>query len=322
MASPVFLFIDVLALLALLIGLISSSLIIFIVLFHRRQGLNTIPLFLVCNSCSGAIVMCAAYFSIYVYILKNDLSVNDGHNNYGNDPLCPLRTYLFFSGASLLYLSYCLQALNRLIHVVFPNKSWLQKSFIFYITLIVIQWILGFLIALPYYMWGKMVYITTELFCLIPFQDPLAIMLAAMTIYGIPLTILSIMSFWIWSYVHGHRHNTIQRQTTVNREFVMLKRMLIPLFALTVLGVPYLTLFTITWINHKQLPLTYLTYRLSYLFIAIGLGTVNMITLLLTPKLKAIFLSYLKQKRSDQNSTRQQTNLTNAIRLNRIQPVP
>jgi len=68
----------------------------------------------------------------------------------------------------------------------------------------------------------------------------------------------------------------------------MLKRIILPTFSLIFLGIVYLSLFFQAIANQYQTH--FLTYRLSYLFIAIGMSFIHVITILHTPSIKKAVL--------------------------------
>jgi cytochrome c biogenesis protein CcdA len=71
----------------------------------------------------------------------------------------------------------------------------------------------------------------------------------------------------------------------------MLKRITLPTFSLMFLGIVYLALFFQAIANQYQTH--FLTYRLSYLFIAIGMSFIHIITISQTPVLATAALELL-----------------------------
>ncbi|CAF1205863.1 unnamed protein product [Didymodactylos carnosus] len=141
-----YIFIDILALISLVIGSIWSFIIISIIIYNRRQLYN-ISTLLICNSCCACIFQCYNIFALYVYMLRADLTKPDGGVNLPSDRLCTIRAWLLFSGACAVYWSYMLQGFHRLVTTVFYKKRWLQKSAVFYIIVIILQWIMGGLVS-------------------------------------------------------------------------------------------------------------------------------------------------------------------------------
>jgi cytochrome c biogenesis protein CcdA len=100
---------------------------------------------------------------------------------------------------------------------------------------------------------------------------------------------------------------TVQRRRIIDRQLRMLKRMILPTFSLIFLGIVYLTLFFQAIANQYQTH--FLTYRLSYLFIAIGMSFIHIITILHTPPIKTAVLElFYCLRRETLNNVSETTN--------------
>jgi hypothetical protein len=296
--SPLFIVIDLIAILCLITGILVSCLILCIIVPKLTHN-SAISHLLLANTCVCTLEMCVSFLAIYGYILKNDTTVSSNiivmntsitSMAYGQDYLCPVRSYFLFTGFSLLYTSYCLQAYYRLRQVIFYRKRISYKAFVY---IILIQWLFSFIIILPMYLTNSFVYIPTEFFCPIPFTLPWAVAYIAVIVYGVFLIIFMTIYLWIYLYASRTTVITMQRRRTINRQFIMLKRIIIPTFSLMFLGIVYLTLFFQTLLNHYQT--NFLTYRLSYLFIAIGMSFIHLITIHLTPLIENTVIGYFRQ---------------------------
>jgi len=119
----------------------------------------------------------------------------------------------------------------------------------------------------------------------------------------------------------------------------MLKRIILPTFSLIFLGIVYLLLFFQAIANQYQTH--FLTYRLSYLFIAIGMSFIHVITILQTPPIRKVVLElfyYLKGQlwgrdgtlntmavnpnaTHQQQQKREEEMATPGLQRNRVQPM-
>jgi hypothetical protein len=293
-AVALFIAIDFIAILCLVIGTAISLLILFITAQKFKQ-LHTIAYLLLGNSCLCTLELCLSYLVIYGFILSNDIKSVFNIDviipiTSDQKYLCPMRSYFLFSGFSLLYTSYCLQAYYRLRQVIFYKHRCSYRKFV---LMIFIQWFFSFLLVLPMYLTNAFVYIPTEFFCPIPFTRPLSVAYIAVTVYGVFLIIFITIYLWIYMYVSRTTSITIQRRRIIDRQFIMLKRIILPTFTLMFLGIVYLFLFFQTIANHYRTH--YLTYRLSYLFIAVGMSFIHLITVYSTPPIKTSVLALIKQ---------------------------
>ncbi|CAF1098320.1 unnamed protein product [Didymodactylos carnosus] len=108
------------------------------------------------------------------------------------------------------------------------------------------------------------------------------------------LTLMAIIYLWVWLYVlRQTATSTAQRISTINREFNMLKRIILPLATLTGLAIPYMILYA--YENIRRGDIFYLSYHVSLLFVSFGLCVMDLVTLLLTPQIKTIFMRTICQ---------------------------
>ncbi len=285
--TALFILLDLIAIFSLLIGIFTASLILFIIARkinrHRHHAISNL---LLANTCVCTLELCLSDLIIYGFIIISDsISMTSLTSLYDQQYLCPIRSYFLFSGFSLLYTSYCLQAYYRLRQVVFYKE---YQNYKFFVYLCFIQWIFSFLLVLPMLLTNSFVYLPTEFFCPIPFTKPLSVTYIAVSVYGVFITIFATIYLRIYAYASQTTMITIQRRKTIDRQLIMFKRMVLPTFSLMFLGIVYLTLFFQAIANHYRTH--FLTYRLSYLFIAIGMSFMHIITILQTPPIKSAIL--------------------------------
>ncbi|CAF1185378.1 unnamed protein product [Adineta ricciae] len=296
------LFLDVIGIVSLLSGVCTSSLIL-IVIFRKFTGHHVIGNLLLANTCVCTIELCISNLIIYGHIIMNDIFPNTTiTSTYDQQVLCPLRSYFLFTGFSLLYTSYCLQAYYRLLQVIFYKKQYSYIKFVFWCCF---QWIFSFLLVLPMLLTRAFVYIPTEFFCPIPFTKPISVAYIAVSVYGVFIAVFVSIYAWIYVYARQTTSITVKRRRTIDRHFTMLKRMVLPTFSLMFLGIVYLTLFFQTIRNQYQTH--YLTYRLSYVFIAIGMSFIHVITILQTPAIKEAIWKLLSCSKDAMKTSEERT---------------
>jgi hypothetical protein len=275
----------------------------------NRRRHHAISNLLLANTCVCTLELCLSDLIIYGFIIISDLtSMTSLTSLYDQQYLCPIRSYFLFTGFSLLYTSYCLQAYYRLRQVVFYKE---YHSYQLFVYLCVIQWIFSFLLVLPMLLKHSFVYLPTEFFCPIPFTKPLSVMYIAVSIYGVFITIFATIYLWIYAYASRTTMITVQRRRTINRQLRILKRMILPTFSLMFLGIIYLTLFFQAIANEYQTH--FLTYRLSYLFIAIGMSFIHIITILQTPTIKTAVLELFYSLRGETLTLNTMSDTSNSI---------
>ncbi|UJR11319.1 hypothetical protein I4U23_015500 [Adineta vaga] len=294
---------------SLLSGIFTSCLILIIIVrkFTRQHIITNL---LLANTCACTIELCFSNLIIYGYIISHDFSSNTTIESIKDQKIfCPIRSYFLFTGFSLLYTSYCLQAYYRLLQVIFYRK---QSSYMTFICLCVFQWIFSFLLIYPMLYSQSFVYIPSEFFCPIPFTKPLSVTYIAVAVYGVFIAVFISIYTWIYIYARQTTSATIRRRRTIDRNITMLKRMILPTFSLMFLGIAYLILFFQTIAN--QYRTHFLTYRLSYLFIAIGMSFIHIITILQTPSIRnAISESVYCLKRQRKKTKRSLSSLADIM---------
>ncbi len=303
--TALFILLDLIAIFSLLIGIFTASLILFIIGYKFNHHHQTISNLLLANTCICTLELCFSDLIIYTFIIINDsTSMISLTSLYDQQYLCPIRSYFLFTGFSLLYTSYCLQAYYRLCQVVFYKGNYSYKIFVY---LCLIQWIFSFILVLPMLLTDSFVYLPTEFFCPIPFTKPLSVTYIAVSVYGVFITIFATIYLWIYVYASRTTMITVQRRRIIDRQLRMLKRMILPTFSLIFLGIVYLTLFFQAIANQYQTH--FLTYRLSYLFIAIGMSFIHIITILHTPPIKTAVLElFYCLRRETLNNVSETTN--------------
>jgi hypothetical protein len=153
---------------------------------------------------------------------------------------------------------------------------------LFYILLIIGQWLLSIIVLLPPIFLNWYVHLPTDQYCLVPYTALLAEMYHIMIIYTIPLVCISIAYVWVTIFIRdSSRTATIiltakQRQRN-SRDFTVIKRIVVIISILIAMRFPTV-IFMIYAVSVGHLyPLTFGIVGLitSICFTLIGLITIH-----------------------------------------------
>ncbi|CAF1012078.1 unnamed protein product [Didymodactylos carnosus] len=163
----------------------------------------------------------------------------------------------------------------------------------FYLILICVNWIYGFLNVIPYYYAEWFEYLGEEEYmCYINFTNDKRLAIAATIQYGIPLGALAVIYIWIWHYVRKRTlimTLTAKRRMQIKRNIEMLGRIIIPVCILLVLAVPGFCFIIMAAIKNNG-TVYYLTYRLTFSFVGLSMIIMPIAVILLTPNIKTALI--------------------------------
>jgi hypothetical protein len=211
------------------------------------------------NSCVAEILYGSSMLSIAVFTLQNDIK----HRAF-QDKLCTFRDYLGFLGTALLLYSFTLQAFYRYIIVVYPTCiSW--QSIRVQGILVCFSWLFCIISLLPWLLMGTATYNVDNQACILPFRLSVPIIYNVTLVYLIPVSIIILIYFKLVRYVHQmSTHSTLSAQTLqqARRELVVVRRVIITISILLILGIPYTTFVLISFVTKP--PKYY--YRIALFF--------------------------------------------------------
>ncbi|CAF0981220.1 unnamed protein product [Rotaria sp. Silwood1] len=290
-----------------------SCLISFVVLIrifiHIRPSLSNILVLLTCNTYFTIILFC--FTLLYACIRNLYGHINSSISLAGQ--WCKIRAYLLYVCFCAFYYSFVLQAIFRFFHIVYYKKKILQHFHIFIIA-ILIQWILSFLFIFPHILLNDFQYQSLNYNCWISFRNIRGILLATLTIYVCPISIIFTIYTCILRYVRRTFINRREQQKSYKRDAIILKRIVILLLFLVMFDISTLTVFAIYSITNYLIPFA---YEIQVVSISIGLVVTPITLIFITPKIRYIFkrnvsVTYLSIKRrsiqyTTTDSSRQQT---------------
>ena len=249
------------------------------ILLHRTW--HTVSMMLIANSCFAEVIFAGVMFSMAVSTFRNDL-----HGSRSPDSFCVARGFLGYVATVLQNYSYLLQACYRYIVVVHPNRLFWQSAK-FQTFLIALTWLFGFFCAVLYASTGEIKYDLDNQICQMPLQYSFLTFLNPVTLYVIP--ILLIMSIYMKLVIYVREMNT--HVTPVNtslrgkRECRMVRRIVILVSGITILGFPYTTF---CFISLFTTPPKY-HFRIAYIFVDLSLLFVISALFQFTESLKTFF---------------------------------
>jgi hypothetical protein len=255
------------SILAILICLFVFCLII---IFHRQS--RSIPILLASHTCSTLLISAFMLASMVTASLIGFMGIV--LEQHGNSKWCRWRGFFIHGFLCALYDSYILQAGYRLCRVVFYRHKNLQ-SFPLYSLLVPIESLFGVVSISPVLLRGDVIYLPSEYYCQTPFTNIPAICYIALRLFFLPILFISL----VYIYLLKHVRQTNSSITTINenhrgrskqdtRDLIVIKRLLLMLSVLLLLGLPsiiFLSIFMIT--GH----LISITYRIGWLSVSFSL---------------------------------------------------
>ena len=281
--------IDIFVLIFASIALLTSVGTLFLIFYHRQQSPMNTPTILICNTYVSIIFTCVILLDMYGHNLCGDLYSNISFDNWW----CYGRTYLLHTELCLLYHSYLLQAIFRFCRVVLYKHKRLQ-TFQFISSLILIQWLIGFLFMLPILFLHHFQYVPEYYYCEILLSDSLGLMLTGAITYSLPMGIIGGIYFYILYYMQKTRSQSVlrNRQQANQRDLVVLRRIIILLGLLVTLGFP--TFFI--WLGYMLTGyVNSIGYHLGWSMFTFSLSSLPSTFVLLTPQLRKLLMITIRK---------------------------
>ncbi|CAF3268616.1 unnamed protein product [Rotaria sp. Silwood2] len=259
----------------------------FLVIIVMSRTCRTVPFMLVGNSCLAAIFFECIMLSMALFKLQNDIK-----QIVFEDSLCVFRGYMGYVTCFLQNYSYALQAIYRYIIVVYPARvSWQSARFQAY--LIGIKWIFSIIYSLPLLLTGEIFYNVDNQICQVSLRLSPIMVYTSLCIYMIPITIIMLVYFKLFRYVHEMSKHVTPTNTLFHaqRELEMVRRIVILVIILIILGLPYMIFILISFVT---IPPKY-HFRIAYLFVDISSVFVMIAVFQFTEPIKTILLKMINR---------------------------
>jgi hypothetical protein len=127
------------------LGIVCALIFLSVVIIDRQC--RTMTTLLVLNSVIAGFVLNTVYTSQAFYQLTND----------GNDKLCEFRGFLLHGTCGLLYHTFCIQALYRLVVTLPVRQQYLRSKHVI-IFIVLLQWLISSTFGLPILLNGQIKY--------------------------------------------------------------------------------------------------------------------------------------------------------------------
>ena len=260
-----------------------SFAVLLLIVIHRRPALSNISTLLTSNTYISILCFSVSLLDIGIRSLYGH--VNPTMSFAGR--WCEIRAYFPHVCFCAYYYSFVAQAVFRLFRVVFYRTKILQ-SFGVFLLAIVIQWSLSFVLVVPHVVLGDFQYQPFDYNCWISFKNLRAMFFATLVIYGGPLCTIFGIYIYILRFVRQTAHVQRKQQRSNKRDVIVLKRIVILLLFLVLIGVPTLgVLFGYVITGY----LTPLAYDIQAVNIALGLVTTSVTLIVVTPRIRSLFQS-------------------------------
>ncbi len=147
----------------------------------------------------------------------------------------------------------------------------------------------------PVLIWQDIIYLPQEHYCSVSFKPLRGFLWSMFISYGFPLCCLLFIYIRIIFYLQQQPNNValaIQRRQ--KRDLVAIQRILINVALLLAIGLPFLTVFIVSFANGQEHPLI---YRISWIGSEVSVAVISVGMIFVTPQLKTIVLKRWKQNR-------------------------
>jgi hypothetical protein len=149
-----------------------------------------------------------------------------------------------------------------------------------------IQLILAFALLSPLLFWHDVIYLSAEHYCYAAFINFRGILWTAFTAYGIPASCLFLIYIRIIIFIRQQSNNQTQAiRRRQARDLRAIRRILITVNVLIILGVPSIVLVIMAAINGEENPLC---FRITWISLTISMAGLSVAMIFFIPQLKNI----------------------------------
>lgn len=251
-------------------GLICSIGILLLICISIRPLKTNVPLILTCNTYVNAIV------SSFIIVKGSSITVNAIVQNLTTveSSYCYFYGYLVTFALGSVFYSLILQAIFRLCRVVFARYRILQSVKIFLIA-IILQWIVVFLVNLPFILFNDFEYISSEYRCQVPYTNARGSVMLLLVEYTVPSQIIFTIYLLIIRFIRRANIGMIQRHQAHRHDLLVLKQIFLILIVVQLLATPLVILWilylTMNYLTSFSYQLQALNVCFSQLFVPIVL---------------------------------------------------
>ncbi|CAF3756973.1 unnamed protein product [Rotaria sordida] len=225
---------------------------------------------------------------------------------------CHFLAYLLSLFGAGVYGSCFLQALYRFWRIVTPNRDFFQNLY-FHIQLILGHWAFIIILLLP--IRSRSVYISSDHFCLSPFDDRWTAAYISLITAIIPVTGILILYIKIVIYMKKNLQ-TKKQWRRVKRDISTIRRILVLVIIILQTSSTGIILWILTFFYKSLHPLF---YRLLRLLIILCMIICSITLLMLSPQLKRAFRSSNRKQLKKQFTSKKRMSSNNIEEITPIE---
>ena len=287
-------FIPIDTLMIICTGFVVIFSLIFLFIIALDKTCRTISMILLCNSFLSEIIFGCIMFSMAIFTLKNDLKQIEYQ-----DSLCIFRGYLSYAISAVRSHSYLLQSIYRYITVIYPSHRFCQST-CFQILLICLTWIISIIHPFPFLFTNQITYNVDSQVCHMPLQTYSFIFYTCFLSYLNPIILIIVIYFKLIRYVQEMNLivTPVNQLLRAQRELKMVRRIVILVIILVILGLPYTILFIISFFTN---PPKY-HFRIAFLFVDVSLAFVIIALFQFTDPIKTYVMKKIRNEHMDQHN--------------------
>lgn len=178
-------------------------------------------------------------------------------------------------------VNHSIQALFRLSRIVYSSRRYLQ-NFRLYMILPLINFLQALIVLTPLLFRNSVTYLSDEYYCFIKFTDRFEMIWMAFIIYATPMIILAFFYWKITSFIR--QQSIIQRRQY--RDILIIRRIFTVVILIAAIAFPAFVFMIMSLISGT---IYYLSYRIMWPLISLGLLASTISLVVLTPPVKRIF---------------------------------
>ncbi|CAF1378806.1 unnamed protein product [Adineta ricciae] len=273
------------------------TLFIIVILLVHLQHKRTVTMLLTTNTYMGILAFSIVLLSTSIDVLKADVL---GMSVLSEKSLvaCQFQGFLIYERFGCCYSSFVLQAIYRLLRVLYPRRLFLQ-SFKFNFICIIIQWIVCFLLTLPSFIYRDAFFVLYKLdyCCGLRYERVPQFLYIIFNVFVLPLIYMSIIYARLIYFVSHQNLQLLQTQQgrRAQRDYIIMRRILLTMIILVLAGIPNLGLAFLVHFK-PNLSGDYYMYRIEWMVPSVSMLTLSIGLVFITPRLTIVVVSCLQRK--------------------------
>lgn len=260
-----------------------SLIVLLITMFDKTN--RTISMILLWNSLIAEMVFACVMCSMAIFSFENDRKQIEYE-----DCLCIFRGYMSYAISAVRSHSYFLHSIYRYMIILHPSNRYFQSQR-FQLCLIIFTWFISLIHPFPFLLTNQIEYNFSNQVCHIPFEKPLSIFYTCLFAYLNPLTMIAIIYLKLVQYIRRMNQliTPVNQYLRIQREFVMVRRIVMLLSVLITLGLPYTIFFLMSFFTSP--PRYY--FRWAFLSVDVSLACVIVVLLQFSDSIKQFWNEFV-----------------------------